>query len=54
MVLAFDNLAESASTKLLQRLVSVRKVVACDDLVESLVCIEPIVVLPYGVSTEPA
>ena len=54
MVLAFDNLAESASTKLLQRLVSVCKVVARDDLVESLVCIEPIVVLPYGVSTEPA
>ena len=45
MVLAFDNCAESASTKLLQRLVSVCKMVPCDDLVESLVCIEPIVVL---------
>ena len=54
MILTFDNLSESASTKLLQRFIPICEVVTCNDLIESFVGIESMVVLSYGISAESA
>ena len=52
MVLAFDDLSESASAELLQRLIPICKMITRDDLVESTMSVESVVVLSDRISAE--